>query len=140
MAIQQGLTLSFRQDILQAGQNILTDTLKIALYTGYSDIGANTTVYTTTNQVVGTGYTAGGKQLTGATIQTSTDGVVYVNFASPYWTGATFTARGALLYNVTRSNKSIAVLDFGADKTCNNQTFTVPMPVNTATTALIRFY
>jgi len=140
MAIQQGLTLSFRQDILQAGQNLLTDTLKIALYTGFSDIGANTTVYTTTNQVVGTGYAAGGIQLTGATIQTSTDGVVFVNFASPSWANATFTARGALIYNVTRSNKSIAVLDFGSDKTCNNQTFTVPMPVNTATTALIRFY
>jgi hypothetical protein len=140
MAIQQGLTLSFRQDILQAGQNLLTDTLYIALYTGFSDIGANTTVYTTTNQVVGTGYAAGGIQLTGATIQTSTDGVVFVNFASPSWANATFTARGALIYNVTRSNKSIAVLDFGSDKTCNNQTFTVPMPVNTATTALIRFY
>lgn len=140
MAIEQGLTLSFRQDILQAGQNILTDTLYIALYTGFSDIGANTTVYTTTNQVVGTGYAAGGIQLTGATIQTSTDGVVFVNFASPSWANATFTARGALIYNVTRSNKSIAVLDFGSDKTCNNQTFTVPMPVNTATTALIRFY
>lgn len=140
MAIQQGLTLSFRQEILQAGQNLLTDTLNIALYTGFSDIGANTTVYTTTNQVVGTGYTAGGIQLTGATIQTSPDGVVYVNFASPSWANATFTARGALIYNVTRSNKSIAVLDFGSDKTCNNQTFTVPMPVNTATTALIRFY
>ena len=140
MAIQQGLTLSFRQDILQAGQNLLTDTLYIALYTGFSDIGANTTVYTTTNEVVGTGYAAGGIQLTGATIQTSPDGVVYVNFNSPSWTNATFTARGALIYNVTRSNKSIAVLDFGSDKTCNNQTFTVPMPVNTATTALIRFY
>jgi hypothetical protein len=140
MAIQQGLTLSFRQDILQAGQNLLTDTLYIALYTGFSDIGANTTVYTITNEVIGTGYAAGGIQLTGATIQTSTDGVVFVNFASPSWANATFTARGALIYNVTRSNKSIAVLDFGSDKTCNNQTFTVPMPVNTATTALIRFY
>jgi hypothetical protein len=140
MSIQQGLTLSFRQDILQAGQNLLTDTLNIALYTGFSDIGANTTEYTTTNQVVGAGYTAGGVQLTGATILTSPDGVVYVNFNSPSWTNATFTARGALIYNVTRSNKSIAVLDFGSDKTCNNQTFTVPMPVNTATTALIRFY
>lgn len=139
MAIQQGLTTSFKQEILEAGQNLLTDTLYIALYTAYSDIGANTTVYSTTNEVTGTGYTAGGKQLTGVTIQTSSNGVVYVNFASPSWTGATFTARGALIYNVTRSNKSVAVLDFGSDKICNNQTFTVPMPVNSATTALIRF-
>lgn len=140
MAIQQGLTTSFKQEMLQAGQNLLTDTLRIALYTAFSDIGPNTTAYTTLNEVSGTGYTAGGAQLTGVVLSTDTvTGVVYVNFNNALFPNASFTARGALIYNVTHGNKSIAVLDFGADKTCANQTFTVAMPANTVTTALIRF-
>jgi N-acetyl-beta-hexosaminidase len=139
MAIQQGITTSFKQEMLQAGQNLATDTLKIALYTGSATLGPDTTAYTTDNEITGTGYIAGGQQLTGVTISTSTDGTVYVDFNNAVWTSASFTTRGALIYNVTRSNKSVAVLDFGADKTCSNQTFTVTMPVNVATTALIRF-
>jgi hypothetical protein len=140
MAIQQGLTNSFKQEMLQSGQNLLTDTLYMALYTAFSDIGQLTTVYTTTNEVTGTGYTAGGRPVTGATINTDVDtGVVYVNFNNVSWPGASFIARGALIYNVTRSNKSVAVLDFGADKSFNSINNTVAMPVNTATTALIRF-
>jgi len=141
MAIQQGLTNSFKQEMLQSGQNLLTDTLYMALYTAFSDIGASTTVYTITNQVpTGNGYTAGGRPITGATINTDVDtGVVYVNFNNVSWPGASFIARGALIYNVTRSNKSVAVLDFGADKSFNSINNTVAMPVNTATTALIRF-
>jgi len=138
MAIQQGLTTSFKQQMLQAQQNLSTNTLKIALYTAFSDIGPNTTVYTTTNEVVGTGYTAGGKTLTGTTVNTSPDGTVYINFDNVVWTSASFTCRGALIYNTTQSNASVAVLDFGADKTTTG-TFTVTMPVNTATTALLRF-
>ena len=137
MAIQQGLTTSFKQQMIQAGQNLATDTLKIALYTAFSSIGANTTVYTTSNEITGTGYTAGGIALTGVTIGTSTDGVVFVDFANAVWPSSQLTARGALIYNVTRSNASVAVLDFGSDKTMTN--FTITMPVNTATTALIRF-
>ena len=137
MAIQQGLTTSFKQQMIQAGQNLATDTLKIALYTAFSSIGANTTVYTTSNEITGTGYTAGGIALTGVTIGTSTDGVVFVDFANATWPSSQLTARGALIYNVTRSNASVAVLDFGSDKTMTN--FTITMPVNTATTALIRF-
>jgi hypothetical protein len=140
MSIQQGLTNSFKQEMLQSGQNLLTDTLYMALYTAFSDIGQLTTVYTTTNEVTGTGYTAGGRPVTGATINTDVDtGVVYVNFNNVSWPGASFIARGALIYNVTRSNKSVAVLDFGADKSFNSINNTVAMPVNTATTALIRF-
>lgn len=139
MAIQQGLTTSFKQQMIQAGQNLATDTLFIALYTAFSDIGPITTAYTTLNEVTGTGYTAGGKQLQGVTLATGTDGEVYVNFANVVWPSATITARGALIYNVTRANASVAVLDFGSDKTCNNQTFTVTMPANTASTALLRF-
>ena len=123
--------------MIQAGQNLATDTLYIALYTAFSSIGANTTVYTTSNEITGTGYTAGGIALTGVTIGTSTDGVVFVDFANAVWPNSQLTARGALIYNVTRSNASVAVLDFGSDKTMTN--FTITMPVNTATTALIRF-
>ena len=139
MALQQGLTTSFKQQMLQGAQNIASDTLKMALYTANADLGPNTTAYTTSNEVTGTGYVAGGETLTGVSISASSEGVVYVNFANPSWAGASFTARGALIYNVTQSNASVAVLDFGADKTCSNQTFTVTMPANTATTALIRF-
>ena len=139
MALQQTLTTSFKQQMLTAGQDLSTDTLYIALYDGFATLGPNTTTYNgTTNEVVGTGYTAGGQQLTGVTIATSTNGVVYVNFDNVVWDPAAFTARGALIYNTTRSNASVAVLDFGADKTCTN-TFTVTMPVNTASTALLRF-
>jgi len=137
MAIEQGLTTSFKQQMIQAGQNLATDSLKIALYTAFSTIGPNTTVYTTVNEITGTGYTAGGIALTGVTIGTSTDGVVFVNFANAVWPNSQLTARGALIYNVTRSNASVAVLDFGSDKTMTN--FTITIPVNTATTALIRF-
>jgi hypothetical protein len=129
--------------MLQAGQNLATDTLKMALYTAFSDIGPLTTVYTATNEITGTGYTAGGVVMTGVTINTETTGVnsgtVYVDFANVSWPGANFTARGALIYNVTRSNKSVAVLDFGSDKIFSSVSNTVVMPENTATTALIRF-
>ena len=138
MSIQQTLTTSFKQQILQAEQNLATDTLKLALYTGLATLGPNTTVYDTTYEVVGTGYTAGGNILTGVTISTSANGVVYVDFANSVWNPASFTARGGLIYNASKGNKSIAVLDFGADKTCQNS-FTVQMPENTSTAALLRF-
>jgi hypothetical protein len=115
----------------------------MALYTAFSDIGQLTTVYTTGNEVTGTGYTAGGVVMTGVTISTQTTGpnagTVYVNFDNVSWPGANFTARSALIYNVTRANKSVAVLDFGSDKTFSSVSNTVTMPANTATTALIRF-
>ena len=139
MAIQQGLTTSFKQQLLLAEQNLSTDVLWIALYTAFSDIGPNTTVYMTDNEVVGSGYTAGGQQLQNITIGVSSDGVIFIDFDNVVWPAASFTARGALIYNVTQANASIAVLDFGADKTCVNQTFTMTMPANTSTTALIRF-
>jgi len=143
MAIQQGLTNSFKQEMLQAGQNLLTDTLYMALYTAFADIGPLTTVYIPTNEVIGTGYAAGGVAVTGATLGTQTTGpdagTVYVDFNNVSWPGANFVARGALIYNVTRSNKTVAVLDFGSDKTFTSANNTVTMPANTATTALIRF-
>lgn len=137
--IQQGLTNSFKQDMLQAGQDIIADTLYMALYTAFSDIGPLTTVYTPVNEVVGTNYTAGGVVVTGATLSTDTQtGTVYVNFNNVSWPNANFTARGALIYNTSQNSKSVAVLDFGSDKVFTPTSNTVTMPANTATTALIR--
>jgi hypothetical protein len=142
MSIQQGLTNSFKNDILQGGQNIISDTLYMALYTSFASIGATTPEYTTDNEVSsdGTGYTAGGNLVTGATINTDvTTGTVYVNFDNLSWPDANFTARGALIYNYTTlNNNSVLVLDFGADKSFNAVNNTVVMPVNSSTTALIR--
>lgn len=123
--------------------NLLTDTIKIALYTANASLGPTTTEYTTTEEVVGTGYVAGGAVLTNPTIniyaQNSIDpGVIYVDFDSVVWSPAAFTARGALIYNASKSNKSIAVLDFGSDKTCTTS-FTVQLPPNTSSAALLRF-
>jgi len=135
MSIVQTQTTSFKAEVYQAVHNLLTDTLKIALYTGNADLNADTTVYASTNEVVATGYTAGGNTLTGVTLNTA-DSVVYVNFANTSWTSA-LTARCALIYNASKGNKSVAVLDFGADKT-STTTFLITMPSNTSTTALIR--
>jgi len=136
MAFEQTLTTSFKQDILLGVHDLDTDTIKMALYLATADLGAATTVYTTSGETSGTGYTAGGETLTGVTVLTSGT-TAYVDFADPSWDPAAFTARGALIYNASKSNKAIAVLDFGSDKTATT-TFTVQMPANTATSALIR--
>jgi hypothetical protein len=135
--ISQTQTTSFKEELFKGIQNLSTDTLYIALYTALADIGPDTTAYTTSGEITGTGYTAGGIALTGVTIN-NYDGTVYINFNNAVWNSASFTARGALIYNVSKANRSIAVLDFGADKTCSN-TFTITMPPNTYTTALIRY-
>jgi hypothetical protein len=140
MPIQQGQTLSFRSDIVQGDQDLSANTLKMALYDGFATMGPTTTVYTTDNEVVGTGYTAGGNTITGVTINTDANtNTVYIDFDNVSWPGASFTARGALIYNSSQSNKSIAVLDFGSDKLFTAANNTVTMPVNSATTALLRF-
>jgi hypothetical protein len=139
MTIQQGLTNSFKEQMLQGQQNLTSDTIKMALYTGFATLGPTTTVYSSEYETSGTGYTVGGNTLANVSIASSANGIVYVSFSNPSWSNASFTARGALIYNATQSNSSVAVLDFGADKTCSNQTFTVTLPANTATTALIRF-
>lgn len=138
MAIVQTLCTSFKQEMLLAQHNLVSDTLKIALYTSMADLGASTTVYTTTEEVVGTGYTAGGEILTGATVLTSGT-TAYVSFDNPAWAESSITARGALIYNTSNANKAIAVLNFGADKTSSNTPFTIQMPANDAANALIRF-
>ena len=135
MSIVQTQTTSFKKELYQAVHNLSTDTIKIALYTGNADLNEATTVYSATNEVSGTGYTAGGETMTGVAISSS-GYVAYANWNNVSWTAA-LTARCALIYNVTQGNKSIAVLDFGSDKT-STTTFTITMPANTSTTALIR--
>ena len=110
----------------------------MALYNGNANLNPATTAYTSVNEVTGTGYTAGGQTMTGVTISyDATNSVAYVNFANVVWNPAAFTARCALIYDATASNASIAVIDFGSDKTCTTS-FTVTMPANTYSTALIR--
>ena len=133
--IVQTQTTSFKSEVYQAVHNLLTDTIKIALYTSNANLDETTTVYTTLSEVVASGYTAGGEVMTGVALNTS-GYTVYVNWANTSWS-TSVTARCALIYNASQSNKSIAVLDFGSDKTSTG-TFTITMPANTATSALIR--
>lgn len=133
--IAQTLTTSFKEQLLLAVHDFSTDTFKIALYVATADLGPTTTVYTATGEVTGSGYVAGGIVLTGATVTVSGT-TAFVDFATAVFT-ASVTARGALIYNASKGNKAVAVLDFGADKTSTN-TLTVTMPANTSTSALIR--
>jgi len=135
MSIVQTQTTSFKKELYQGIHDLSTDTIKIALYTGNADLNEATTVYSSTNEVIASGYTAGGQVMTGVAISSS-GSVAYVNWSNVSWTAA-LTARCALIYNVTQGNKSVAVLDFGSDKT-STTTFTITMPANTSTTALIR--
>jgi len=134
-SILQTQTTSFKKELYQGVHDLSTDTIKIALYTAAADLNEATTVYSSTNEVVASGYTAGGQVMTGVAI--SSDGyTAYVNWGNVSWTTAV-TARCALMYNVTQGNKSVAVLDFGSDKT-STTTFLITMPANTSTAALIR--
>ena len=140
MPITQTQTTSFKEELYEAVHNFNTDVFKIALYTSSADLGPNTTVYTTVGEVAtGGGYTAGGKTLTGATVSTGF-GTAYVSFNTPVtWTGATFTARGALIYNSSKGNRAVAVYNFGQDQNAGQaNSFNVNMPANTAQEALIR--
>lgn len=137
MAITQCMVSSFKAELLGGIQDLDTDTIKIALFTSSATLNASTTTYSTTNEVSGTGYTAGGNTLTSPVI--SVDGTTaIVDFADSTWAAATLTARGALIYNSSKANRAIAVLDFGSDKTSTNGDFTVVMPAAAAATALIR--
>lgn len=134
--IVQTQTTSFKAELYQGIHDLLLDTIKLALYTAEADLNEATTVYTTTNEITGTGYSAGGNVATGPVISSS-GYTAWVTFNNVLWVPAAFTTRCGLLYNASKANRSIAVLDFGSDKTCTN-TFTVTMPGATATTALIR--
>ena len=137
MSIIQTQTTSFKAQLYQGVHDLTTDVIKIALYTASANLNEDTTAYSATNEVANTGtYSAGGAQLTPITVNTS-GYTAYVGFPNISWAGA-ITARCALIYNDTVAGKpSIAVLDFGSDKTSVG-TFTITMPANTATAALIR--
>ena len=137
MPIIQTQTTSFKAELYQAIHDLTTDTLKTALYTGDATLNESTTAYSTSNEITGAGYTAGGATIVGVTVNSS-GYTAYVSFTNPSWTSASFTARAALIYNSSKANRSIAILDFGADKTVSNNTFTITLPANNATDALIR--
>lgn len=141
MPITQGLCTSFKVDLLTGAQNFTPstgNTYKMALYTSSATLGPSTTVYTTTNETSGAGYTAGGNTLTVSVAPTSSGTTAYLSFADTTWSSATFTCRGALIYNVTNGNKAVAVFDFGSDKSVVGGSFTVSFPVADATNAVIR--
>ena len=135
--IVQTQTTSFKEELYEGIHDLLTDTIKIALYTANADIDADTTAYVVTDEITGTGYTAGGNTLTGTTVK-SENGVAYVSFNNTTWASASFTCRGALIYNFTKANRSIAVLNFGSDKIVSNQTFQIQFPPNIPNSAIIR--
>ena len=139
--ITQCLTASFKQELLEGVHDFSDtgDTFKIALYTNASDISSATTVYTTTNEVVGTGYTAGGATLTnlGVTLSGTT---AYTSWDDYTWSNPTLTTAGALIYNASKGNRSVAVLNFGGSYSTSAAPFTVTFPANTSTTAPVIIY
>jgi hypothetical protein len=126
MAITSALCNSYKQEILE-GVHASTDTYKIALYTDAATLSAATTAYSATNEVSGTGYTAGGEALSGFTTGLSTS-TAYLTFSDPAWANSTITARGCLIYNSSKSDKAVAVFDFGQNVSSVNGTFTVDFP------------
>jgi hypothetical protein len=148
MTIAQTATTSFKVQLLQAVHNFgptSADTFKVALYTAAANLGASTTAYTSANEVPnGNGYTTTGEVLVISVSPTSgnnTSGIptAFVSFGNATWTNATFTCRGALIYNDTVAGKpSVAVLDFGSDKTVNNDTFQIIFPTPDANNAIVR--
>lgn len=146
MAISQALCTSFKVEMLNGihafGTTVTRgattpDTFKIALYTSSATLGAGTTTYTTSNEVVGAGYTAGGNTLT-TVAPTSTGTTAFLDFNDTTWTSSTITAAGALIYNDTQGNRAVAVLDFSGDKSSTNGDFTIQFPTADSTNAIIR--
>ena len=145
MAISQAMCTLFKKDVLLGDQHLDSNDIYIALYTSSASLGATTDGYVTSGEVSasGTGYTAGGNALASKTVEeNSTSGVF--DAADPEWTSATFTARGALIYNKTLGDASsnargaIAVLDFGGDFTVAGGTFKIVFPAATASNAIVR--
>ena len=136
--LTQTATNAFKTGLMSGTYNFNTNAFKIALYTANATLDATTATYTSTNEITGTGYTAGGQSLTVTTTPTtgSSGNVAYISFANVSWSGA-LTARGALIYDVTNGNQTVCVLDFGGDKT-STTTFTVQFPAATNTSAIIR--
>jgi len=149
MAISQAMVTSFKVEILNGihafGSAVIRataapDVFKLALYTSSATLGAATTAYTTSDEVSssGTNYTAGGLTLTVSQVPTSTGTTAWLDFDDLTFPSATLTARGALIYNATQSNKAVAVLDFGSDKTSTAGNFTIQFPTPNSTSAILR--
>jgi hypothetical protein len=137
MAITQAMCNSFKTELLGGTHDLDTDVIKIALFTSSATLDASTTAYSTTNEVVGSGYTAGGNTLAGAAISLSGSTAI-VDFSDTTWSTSTITARGALIYNSSKADRAVAVLDFGGDKTSTSGDFTVVFPAADASNAIIR--
>jgi VCBS repeat-containing protein len=140
MAISQALCTSFKVELMTGTHNFTTstgNTFKLALYTSSATLGATTTAYSATNEASGTGYSAGGSALTNVT-PTSTGTTAFTDFADLTFSTVTITANGCLIYNSSASNKAVAVLAFGADKTATAGNFTIVFPAADATNAIIR--
>ena len=146
MSFFQTATTSFKVELPQGIHNfgpVFPDTFKVALYTASANLNATTTIYTTVDEVVGAGYSAGGNTLVINVTPTAANNssnvpTSYWSFANSTWTNATFTARGALIYNSTEGDKSVVVLDFGSDKTVSNDTFQIIFPAPDANSAIVR--
>ena len=141
MAITQSLCTSFKVDLLSGTMDFTSgtgDTFKMALYTSSATLGPTTTAYSPTNEISGAGYTAGGNILTVSQSPTSGGTTAFISFSNTTWNSASFTCRGALIYNSSQSNKAVAVFDFGSDKTVVGGSFTVSFPTADATNAVIR--
>jgi hypothetical protein len=141
MPIEQGATNAFKTGLPAGTFNFATDTFKMALYTGGASIGPTTSAYTTTNEITGTGYVAGGNVLT-VSVQPTTGAdpnntVAYMSFSNVTWNPASFTCRGAIIYKVGGGNPTVCILDFGADKTATTS-FEVQFPAANNTNAIIR--
>ena len=137
--ITQCLTASFKKELLQGVHNFDTDVFKIALYTSASDLSSATTIYTAIGETSGTGYAAGGATLTnlGVTLSGTT---AYTSWDSYTWSNSTLTTAGALVYNASKGNRSVAVLNFGGTYSTSAGPFTVTFPANTSTTAPVIIY
>jgi hypothetical protein len=141
MAITQAMCTSFKVALLDGEMDFSSDTsqtFKIALYTSSATLGAATTAYSTTNEVTGTGYTAGGNTLTIAANPASSGTTAFLDFTDTTWTTATITARGALIYKSGGGDPAVAVLDFGSDKTSTAGNFTIQFPAADASNAIVR--
>jgi hypothetical protein len=138
MIVQTACTV-FKYNVLSGAEDFNSPSpyvYKIALYTANADLNSGTVAYTTTEEIVGTGYTAGGEILTPTIGSDSTDNVAYVSFSNVTWNPASFTCRGALIYNST-TGAAVAVLNFGSDKTATTS-FTIQFPSATSTSAILR--
>ena len=137
MAINTALCTSFKKELFEAVHDFTSDTFKIALYSSSASLDAATTAYSASNEISGTGYSAGGVTL--SVVAPSIDGTTgLVDFGNPSWSNATFSTSGALIYNSSKSNKAVAVYSFGSSQSVSSANFNITMPAAAAGTAIVR--